>query len=263
MGKQILESKIYSKFVLTAFNRNVKGTERLEKSMMKYGFRDVDALDVKEIEGGKLQIRQGHHRFYVAQKLGIPVKYVVSNDDATIFELEGTKRRWSMEDYLDSYCRVGLPEYLKVREYCDESGISLNSAMSMLGGHSAGSGNFQHDFKSGEYKIRKGCYHAEIVKDIVLSVKKCGVKFYASTPFVQAVSKSVWVEKFSVGQFKAKIRSFARFVEKKATLEQYLDMIEEIYNRQSRTKVPLKFLAVEEAKRRNAIVPGAGATRGV
>jgi len=52
---------------------------------------------------------------------------------------------------------------------------------------------------------------------------------------------------------KAKIKSFHSMMEKKANLDQYLDMLEELYNRQSRSKVPLNFLAMEEAKRRNVV----------
>jgi len=59
---------------------------------------------------------------------------------------------------------------------------------------------------------------------------------------------------FDAAQMKAKIKSFHSMMEKKANLDQYLDMLEELYNRQSRSKVAAEiFLAMERAKRRNVV----------
>ena len=250
MGKQILETNNYGKFEMTDFNRDVKTTKLLELSMKRHGWIDACPLHVLRDGNGKLKIKQGHHRFLAAQRIGIPVKYVECNDDATIYELEQPTRRWTMEDYLTSHCRVGLPEYLKVREYCEESGISLHHAISMLGGEAAGSGNFQEVFKEGKYKIRKESIHALLVKDIVLLLKKQSVKFYNTSLLVQAISKILWIKDFNLSRMKSKIKTFSGQLEKKANLDQYLDMLETLYNRQSQAKVPLKFLAYEEAKKR-------------
>ena len=253
MGKQILESNNYAKFELTTFNRDADKTKLLEESLRTHGWIDACPLHVVRNGEGKLQIKQGHHRFNAARKLGIPIKYVECNDNATIHELEKTAKQWNMADYLTSYCRVGLPEYIKVREFCDETGISISPAISMLGGHSAGSGNYQKDFKEGTYKTKKECGHAECVKSIILHFKKYGVKFYNAALLVQAVSKVAWLKEFNTSQFKSKVKLYHGIMEKKANLDQYLDMLEELYNRQSRSKVPLKFLAMEEAKRRNVV----------
>jgi len=237
---------------MTNFNRDVKKTKRLEKSMLKHGWIDACPLHVIRNGSDKLKIKQGHHRFIAAQKIGIPIKYVECVDDATIYELEATTIRWSMEDYLTSHCRTGKKEYLKVRQYCDETGIGLNQAFSMLAGHAAGSGNFQREFKEGDYKVKGTSDHAGIVKDIVLCIKKYGVPFYNTSLLVKAISKIVWVTELSLPQLKSKIKLFPYLFEKKANLDQYLDLLEEVYNRQSRIKLPLKFLALEEAKRRRA-----------
>jgi hypothetical protein len=250
MGIQILESNNYSKFEMTEFNRDVRITKRLEASMLKHGWIDACPLHVIRNGGGKLKIKQGHHRFIAAQNIGIPVKYVECRDDATIFDLEATTVRWSMQDYLVSHCRTGKKEYLKVRQYCDESGISLQLAISMLGGQAAGSDNFQRDFKEGRYKTKEESNHADTVKDIVLHVKNQGIPFYNHSLLVQAISKIVWVPELSLSQLKNKIKLFHSIFEKKVNLEQYMDLLEETYNRQSRGKLPLKFLAMEESKRR-------------
>jgi len=238
-------------FELLSFNRDVGKTVRLEESMKKHGF--IPAYPIHCVRNGtdKFKIKAGHHRFYVARKLGIPFYYVVCDDNASIFELEDTTEKWTVKDYLAAHSRLGKNhDYLKLDEYVEQTGIGIKSAMSMLAGQSAGSGNFGHEFKNGTYKIREDSDHAWVVKDIVLHAKKCGVAFYNKNLFVQAISKIVWVDNFSISRLKSKMHLFAGFIEKKANLQQYLEMMEEIYNRQSRDKVPLAFLAAQKAKER-------------
>ncbi|MFA5377574.1 MAG: ParB N-terminal domain-containing protein [Dehalococcoidia bacterium] len=241
-----------AKFELLNFNRDVEKTRRLEESMKKHGYIPAYPIHCVSNGAGKFKIKAGHHRFYVARKLGIPFYYVVCEDKASIFELERSTNRWVVKDYLTAHMREGKnKDYVKVSEYMDETGIGLQNTMSMLGGHSAGSGNFQSEFKDGTFKIRKDSDHAEIVKDIVLHAKKCGIAFFSNTLFVQAISKVVWVDSFCISKFKAKIKLFSGMMEKKANLQQHLDQLEDIYNRQSRDKVPLAFLAAQKARDRN------------
>jgi hypothetical protein len=249
---RILESHDYNLFDMMSFNRDVKKTRNLEKSMKIHGWIPAYPAHVAK-KGGKLLIKAGHHRFFVARKLNIPVKYVICTDNISIYELEKATTPWNMQDYLDSHCRNGEREYLAVKEYCDETGIGVSNAMSMLGGHSAGSGNFGLMFKMGEFKIKKDSNHADTVRDIVLCFKKYGVPFYNTNLLVQAISRVAWVKEFESSRMKSKIKICAGFVEKKANLEQYESMLEEIYNRQSKSKIPLKFLADAAAKNRNAV----------
>jgi hypothetical protein len=250
---QLQETRNYEKFELLNFNRDVKKTRNLEASMKEYGFLSPYPLHVQRNGNGKLKIKAGHHRFYVARQLGIPVKYVISNDDISIYQLEKATNPWSMQDYLESHCRRGLPEYLKVKRYCDETGIPVNLAIAMLGGNTAGTANFTEAFKTGTYKVKGSSSHAEMVKDLVLCLKGCGVKFYNTALLVQGFSRCVWLKEFSVNKMKSKMRTFHGLMEKKADLNQSLIMLEDIYNRQSREKIPLRFLAEEAAKGRNLI----------
>jgi hypothetical protein len=254
---QLISTHAYDKFEFLIFNRDVKKTKYLEESMKVHGFIPAYPLHCVKTINNKLKIKAGHHRFYVARKLKLPVWYVVSEDDASIFELEVATNKWSIADYLAAHAREGKNnDYLRLLQYCEETGIGIQNALSMLGGHSAGSGNFQKEFKNGSYHIRVNQDHAETVKDIVLHAKESGIYFYNHSLFVQAVSKIVWVDDFSVSRFKSKITTFAGLVEKKATLHQYLEHFEDIYNRQSRNKVPLAFQAIEKAKSRNAVKAG-------
>lgn len=251
MPAKILESNNYRMFELLAINRDVSRINTLTESMKNHGWINSKPMSVIQNGNGKLIIKDGHHRFEVAQRLGIPVKYVIDTDSSTIYELDKSTNKWSLKDCLTSYCRAGKIEYVKLKTYIDETGINISSAASMLMGQSAGSGNCQIPLRSGTYKVNQKCNHAEIVKDIVLCLKKNGVKFYNTDFLVQAISKVAWVDQFSPDIMKAKIKHFAHLIEKKANLEQYLTLLEELYNRQSRSTIPLKFFAQQKAKERS------------
>ena len=99
----ISKTKNYDRFDLHEINRPVKNTKKLELSMIEHGFIDAHPLHVITNGNGKLKIKDGHHRFMVARKLGIPVKYVVCDDAAGIHQLVETTNKWSLRDYLSSY----------------------------------------------------------------------------------------------------------------------------------------------------------------
>jgi hypothetical protein len=60
--------------VLSPFNRKVSKTWHLEQFLLKYGFLDENPIAVTRLPDGRLQIEDGHNRFYAAQKYGIPIK---------------------------------------------------------------------------------------------------------------------------------------------------------------------------------------------
>jgi len=251
----ILQSKDYGMFKVSEFQRNIRKVNRLEASMRKYGWISSKPMDVIRNGGRQLVIRDGHHRFEIARRLGIPIKYVIDGSKITMEELEGGIEKWNFADYLSMWVQKGNPDYILLKDYCDTTGISIGNALSMMAGYSSGTGSKPLDsrFKRGEFLRNTNTTHAWDVADIVLCMKKYGIGFANHSLLVQAISKVAAVSGFEIGHIKQKIKAFPSVVEKKANLDQYLDMLEELYNKQSRQKIPLKFLAIEEAKKRNPV----------
>jgi hypothetical protein len=247
----IHESTEYDRFEQMDFNRNVVKTKDLKKLMEKYGFLSSKPLQVVKNGNDKFKIKDGHHRFYVARSLNLPLKYVVDDTDITMHELNKGTTPWMMKDYLESYVRMGIEDYRIVKNYCDETDISIQHVIAMFAGQAAGSTNFTQRFKDGTYKVNKINNHPYAVKDIVLYMKKCGIPFYSNSYFVCALSKILFVNEFSAPQLMSKVKKFTFLFTKQATIEQYIDLIDEVYNRQSKTKIPLKFRSEEEARKRD------------
>jgi hypothetical protein len=256
MSAKILESNNYSKFELTPINRPVQKTRKLELSMQKYGWLDAYPAHVVRNGNGKLQIKAGHHRYDVAKKLGIPIKYVECQDDASIHELEGASRKWTAEDYLTSFVNMGNSAYITVKDYHERTGIGLRCCIALLASHSAGSGGSLSDkFAKGIYRIGN-MNHSRVVEAIVAQARISGFPHWKNAGFVNAVSKISYAEGFSSEVMKEKIKTYAHFMKKQAGTQDYLKMLDSIYNRQSHEKLPLAFLAEKAAKKRNIATAG-------
>jgi len=256
---KIYEASNYDRFELLPFNRNVVRLKALIESMKKYGWINSRPMDVIAGPNGQLMIRDGHHRFEVARRLGIPVKFVICDDGATVYDLEKPTIKWSLKDYLDSYCREGShPEYSVIKNFCQETGVAVSIAISLFTGHQAFSYTGISRFKDGNFKLDSKAKVASDVKDLMLVCKRFEIPFYNTAYLVQAFSKIVQVEEFKLSQMKSKIKSFHSLFEKKATVEQYLELLDDIYNRQSKAKIPLRFLANEAAKDRSPIKSSCG-----
>lgn len=249
----VYETRDYGRFDLCSFNRDVLRTKKLEESMREHGWISAYPMHcVRNGSNNKLHIKAGHHRFEVARRLNIPVKYVVCSDNAVIHDLEASTNRWDLLDYLTSFCRLNNEHYLKVKNYHDRTGIPLALCVSVLAGETAGSHNHDTRFKAGVYKVSGNTKNAEALADIVLYCKTKSIDFAANVRFVRAVSLLLWLPEFDAQQFKKKASSFQHIMQKQPTIDTFLQMIETVYNMQSRTKIPLFFLAKDAARRRSA-----------
>ena len=246
----IVETNNYGKFIINEFNRDVVRKKKLKASMEKYGFHPGFPIIVVRV-GERLKIIDGHHRFMVARELGITVFFLEFKEDEvpSMHELEGGKVPWSIGDYVTSFARCDKKPFVNLLEYHKATGIALSNAASMLMGQSAGSANYQEAIKEGTFKLGNQ-EHADVVADIVIHCKTKGVQWASHGLFVQAISKISRARDFDAEVLKQKISRFHSFMEKQPNLERYMDMLDDIYNRQSRMKIPLKFQAEQAMRER-------------
>ncbi len=248
----ITTTKNYGLFRLHVYNRNVDNIKRLEKSMRQYGWIDAYPMHVYRNGKKKLVIKAGHHRFEVARKLGIPVKYVVCDDSATIYELESSTNNWNLKDFLVSCVKAGDKTYIEIQEYHEKTGIPLFSCISLLAGQGANTHNKIQDFKLGEFTI-KDRSRANRVADVVVYLKNQGIGFASNSLLVSAIDKALFVPHVKIAFLKNKLKNHSHLIEKRPSVDSYLDMLETIYNFKTRHKIPLAFIANELAKERSAV----------
>lgn len=251
----LLETSEYDEFRLHKLNRRVEedkvGFKNLLSSMEKRGFLSSHPLDCIK-RGNSIVVRGGHHRLRAASKLNIPVKYVISDSDIDIFELESCgPGKWTIKDYLTSFAKKNYSHYVMLKEYCDETGIAPSNAIAIFNGNyggSIGSGNqCKQNFCKGTWEIKDSIFPDKI-KKIVMQIKSYGNEWASHRSFITALSKVVHLDAFDIDHFRYKIKLKTDFLEKKRDADQYLDMIEQIYNHGTpkTKKIPIKYLVNTE-----------------
>ena len=248
---KIQETIRYEMFVVNPVNRNVEKTAELERSMRRHGFISAYPLHVVKAEDGKLMIKAGHNRYTAAAKLGIPVKYVICEDRATIHELEKATTPWTLTDYMGSFVRAGNVHYLELKIFIEETGLRVSQGASLLRGELAGSGNGREIFKAGDFIVKTRVL-ADRIKSIITVARTYNVPCATNQYFIQALSKMLFVDQFSDDVFIQKIKSHPHAFGKRVTVSEYEQLIEDVYNRQNKSKVNLAFLARSTSKERQA-----------
>jgi len=214
-------------------NKNLMHINRLKKSMSQNYLFTV--ITVNE----RFEIIDGQHRFDVIEELKLPLNYVVCVGYGLkeVHILNQISKTWNSDDYLAGYCSLGYKDYIKYAEFKNKYNFGHNECMSIL------SGNIRKDtcetFYAGNFKIKDyaaSCKTAE--KILSLSPYYEGVK---RRSFIFAMLQLFKKKEFDFNEFIIKLKYQPSAMVDCATITQYVELIEEIYNYRRREKINLRF----------------------
>jgi hypothetical protein len=254
MQEKIQETTNYELFELDQLNRDVKRILPLMDSMHAHGFISAYPLHVTKGKRGKLKIKAGHHRFIAAKSVGIPVKFVVCDDESTIHELERSSQKWTLEDYLTSYVRANNPAYHSLKLFKEQSGLSTRSCLYLLTGqvYNGGKGaDVVDSFKDGNFKVTSAKL-AYWVSQLVKFAQKGNFPGATHYIFVVALSKAFIDGRADYKQLKKQLSSWGHSIRLSSNVEDYVREIERLYNFRNRKKLPIAYLieGAESSRRR-------------
>jgi hypothetical protein len=245
-------TKEYRLFLSDDTNRSPRKLKKIMASMKQWGFLPAHPLAVVS-KGAKMIIKDGQHRFECAKALGIPVYYVLSGeyDGISIPELNGAVAgAWNPMDYVQSFCNQGKPEYAKLRSFCEDFRFPVNIAAGLLSGVQALSGgNLTETLRSGRFAV-KNPELARQVASVIVAAKPL-FKPATNRNFINAVSMIV-MSGVSSASLSEKIEKYPELLRNAGTTDGFLGVLEEVYNFRARERQPIKFKAIEAAKKRNA-----------
>jgi hypothetical protein len=231
---QVKETKNYEMFSTIGGNRpkNQLHLSRLKKSM------EEQLLISPIIVNEKYQVIDGQHRLQVSSELNLPVRYIVCDGYglSEVHRLNENSKNWAMRDFIDGYAELGNKEYIYLLDFMERNDIGLSASLALL---SNDNGHKTKSVKDGTFKVEYK-KRGDIVADWVNIIKNYNDR--ATTQiFVRALVKLYNNSEFEFSQLISKIAQQPTALVPCVNVEQYLTLLEDIYNYRSRKKVSLRY----------------------
>lgn len=238
---EVLETRDYSIFKFRHDNREIKPNhvKYLTKKMKDKGWLKTSTVVIN----GNGDIIDGQHRVKAAIEAAVPIRFRVERGAGIeeITEMNTGQRNWSPFDHLHKFVARGNENYIKfdnfIKEFpmfrITECAMFLNNGISTVD---------RRVFEEGRW-IAKDVNVARKWANNVLSLKPYFEKYYNKSIFVRAMIKVFTTKKdvFNFDQFLHKVKLRPSMIYACGTVEQYVEMIEDIYNYKRSDKVNLRF----------------------
>lgn len=182
-----------------------------------------------------LGIIDGQHRLEAAKQLELEIYYMIVPDahfeDVTL--LNSNLKNWTMEDYLTAWIERGNEEYINVKKFAKQYGLTLSNAVAILNidGSKRSLGAPYRIFKAGDFTI----------KDIGLAHEFAQfwrkMQVYATPPvrtdreFIRALYYIFTNENADKEKLLSIFEETSQSIIYEASLIDYLRDLEDVYNR--------------------------------
>jgi hypothetical protein len=225
-------------------------------SMKRVGFRETQPISCVKLPNGKLRIFDGHNRFVTARYLGIPVWYLAYPKTYAISPLEYStgQKQWTLKDKTTALA-CDNEEYAEVVAYSEATGIPQGMAFSLFSGYVGNSSAVYKDVGTGGFSIADRQRPRLVAAIVCEMAKHC--TFAKTVNSVLAVSKATCAPGFSADKMVERISKHPELLKPCRTADEYLTLLESIYNRNIKSEKYYLKVEVEKAmKARSAVQRG-------
>lgn len=236
---KIKETTNYDQFRLISGNRqiNERHLAQLMGSISEHNLLDANPIIVSQTG----EVIDGQHRLEAARRLSLPIYYVVAGIGLTdVLRLNTNSRRWDMDDYLKSYVEQGNPEYITLKNFIEEFGLTPSLSRALLTKKTKSSDGRQRDierFKRGEFAVT----HLEYARQraqLLLELNPYLVPGVINhREFVAALEKTLSLVK--PDELIEKLQQQTSPLGRQATTRGYLRVLEDVINYRRRKPIRL------------------------
>jgi hypothetical protein len=228
---------------------DLKKHKKLMGSMGRYGFLRSYPIVVVRDESNALVVKDGQHRLVIAEELGLPVYWVEESVDFDVAIVNSTPKPWALQDYAQKHAANGLTDYQEGMDFAGRHGLPIGTAFALLAGTVAFT-NCRDDFVNGTFVVKDRQW-AETVAAIYGPLVAMN-KRIKNARFTEACMAACRVAGFDAKRLLANAARCREKLIAYATREEYLRMLEAVYNYGRRQLVNLKFLAIMGMRERAA-----------
>jgi hypothetical protein len=223
--KSTLDYSIFKDF---SSNREVdpKHVKQLMVAIATRNLLHVNPIVVDE----QMRVVDGQHRLEAAKILNVPIYYVQDKiDRADISMLNSNQKNWTAMDYINFYTVEKKVAYVTLSNLMNHHPDMATSALITLS-NSEGRRDLK-SLKAGNLEVLNAA-HCERVCELCETLnRRFQNDFVFDSRFPLALSKALQAEGWETDIFIKHIEAGPRSFVRCHTKEQYLEMIEEIYNK--------------------------------
>jgi hypothetical protein len=237
---EIFETKDYSIFKFRDDNRivNTNHVKKLSKRMLEKGWLSSSVVTIN----GSGYVIDGQHRVKAAMSVNCPVRYKVTKgagiDEMT--SMNTLQRNWSPFDHVHKFVVRGNENYIKFDNFTKKYPMFKYTEVAMFLNNNQSS--IERDsFELGNYFVKNEKI-GELWANRLLEIKPFFEKYYNKSIFVRAMIKIfVLKPEFVFEEFIHKLKLRPTMLVPCGTLEQYVGVIENIYNFKRSDKISLRY----------------------
>lgn len=251
----ILQTTNYDIFTLDRLNRAIRQDklDRLYDAVKEKNLLHLFPIIVNR----SFAVMDGQHRLRVAQTLGVPIYYIVSSQmgitDAARANLNVSN--WKNTDYLEHWCKVGLPDYITFRDFLAANQFMTITTAINLFAHGSPDFHTKRDgmsmtaiFNSGQFQA-SNITHAIKVAGAVRDFSKW-VPFWKSSSFIHALGTLIENPDYDHRRMMEKMEYLSVRLVKCASLDDYLKVFEDIFNHKVHQKNMVHFTRLYKGQQR-------------
>lgn len=244
-------TKNYRLFTRSSDNRPLDESRhrRLYRSMQKYGFIRGWPIVCCRNGSKQLVVKDGQHRLAFAETLGLPVYFVVLDDNFDIADINNTQVVWVMRNYAEKFSDQGNPHYQEGLSFADRYDIPIGIAFALLAGYAGKNSTANEVFRVGAFKVREREW-AELVGAMYSHCVKIAPHL-KNARFIEALTAVARVDGFNMARLLQGADRSPQKLVAYSTRDAYLDMLEDLYNFGRKSLVPLKLPAIAAMRERN------------
>jgi hypothetical protein len=237
---EIFETKDYSIFRFRDDNRviNSNHVKKLSQRMKDSGWLPSSVVTIN----GSGDVIDGQHRVKAAMSVNCPIRYKVTRGAGTdeMTSMNTLQRNWSPFDHVHKWVVRGNQNYISFDRFTRDYPMFKYTEIAMFLNNSLHSVN-RDSFEGGQWVVKNDKKGREWA-NYILELKPFYEKYYNKAIFVRAMIKILANKpEFIFEEFIHKVKLRPNMLVPCGTIEQYIVMIETIYNYHRGNKINLRF----------------------
>ncbi len=225
----------YNLFKTHFFNRSLqkRNLDLVKESLSRSNLLSVSPI----ICTNDYEIIDGNHRFHAAKELGLPIHYVkLGNFDIQmLIDLNYSLSKWGNYQFLELYCKLEKPEYLKFKKFCQDYNLEINEGLPLTKSRKERR-NLSTIFRKGEFEFTDESKRRLVVEkatEFMYKAKELGFlrKIKKIYSFYDAYEKMMNKDDFSQEKLLSKLSKWGVSLVESGSLMDYYTQLDALYNR--------------------------------